>query len=156
MGHRLFCVRYTSNMSIWQGEPTLADLRHIQRESMAAFLGIDFIEIGADHLRGTMPVDQRTRQPFGILHGGASVVLAETLASTAAFLCIDRERFMSVGQEINANHLRSVKSGLVTGVTRPFHIGRRTQVWGIEITDELGRLTCVARITMAIVERTRS
>jgi 1,4-dihydroxy-2-naphthoyl-CoA hydrolase len=142
-------------MSIWRGAPTLGDLRGIHERWMPGHLGILFTELGEDYLKGTMPVDDRTRQPFGILHGGASVVLAETLASTASFLCIDRDRFITVGQEINANHLRSVKSGIVTGTTRPFHLGARSQVWGIEIHDELGRLTCVSRITMAIVERTR-
>ncbi|MGQ0834233.1 MAG: hotdog fold thioesterase [Gammaproteobacteria bacterium] len=143
-------------MSIWRGEASLAGLRGIHGGSMPGFLGIEFTELGPDFLRGTMPVNERTRQPFGILHGGASVVLAETLASSASYLCIDRERFASVGQEINANHLRSVQGGLVTGITRPFHIGTRSQVWGIEITDEQDRLICVSRITMAIVERSRS
>jgi 1,4-dihydroxy-2-naphthoyl-CoA hydrolase len=143
-------------MSIWHGEPSLDHLRPLEHGSMPGHIGIRFTEIGADYLRGTMPVDERTHQPFGILHGGASVVLAETLASTAAFLCVDRERLMAVGQEINANHLRSVRSGTVTGTARPFHLGTRSQVWGIEITDEAGRLICVSRITMAIVERTRS
>jgi 1,4-dihydroxy-2-naphthoyl-CoA hydrolase len=142
-------------MSIWQGNPSLEELRGIHLQSMPGYLGIELTEIGDDYLKGTMPVNERTRQPFGILHGGASVVLAETLASTAAYLFIDRDRLVSFGQEINANHLRSVKSGIVTGTTRPFHLGTRSQVWGIEIHDELGRLTCVSRITMAIVERTR-
>jgi 1,4-dihydroxy-2-naphthoyl-CoA hydrolase len=150
-------VRYTFAMAaIWREQVSVEQLHEWQQDSMPGFVGIRFTEIGADFLRGTMPVSERTRQPFGILHGGASVVLAETLASMAAFLCIDRERFVSVGQEINANHLRSVRDGLVTGTTRPFHLGTRSQVWGIEIMDDRGRLTCVSRITMAIVERNRS
>jgi 1,4-dihydroxy-2-naphthoyl-CoA hydrolase len=149
-------VRYTFAMAIWREAVSLEQLEELQRDSMPGWVGIHITEIGPDFLAGTMPVNERTRQPFGILHGGASVVLAETLASTAAFLCIDRERFVSVGQEINANHVRSVRDGVVTGTTRPFHLGSRSQVWGIEITDEGGRLTCVSRITMAIVERNRS
>lgn len=143
-------------MSIWKGNPKLEDLHPMQVGTMAGHVGIAFTELGPDFLRGTMPVEARTHQPFGILHGGASVVLAETLASTAAYLCVDREREICVGQEINANHLRPVRSGLVTGTARPFHIGRRSHVWGIEIGDDRGRLVCVSRITMAIVERRRA
>jgi 1,4-dihydroxy-2-naphthoyl-CoA hydrolase len=143
-------------MSIWRGDPTLSDLQQFHDNAMPGHLGIRFTEIGADFLRGTMPVNERTRQPFGVLHGGASVAFAETLASTAAYLCIDRETLACFGQEINANHIRSVKAGLVTGTTRPYHLGARSHVWGIEIADESGRLVCVSRITMAVVERNRS
>ncbi|HKZ74618.1 MAG TPA: hotdog fold thioesterase [Steroidobacteraceae bacterium] len=141
-------------MSIWRANVSLEHIRSLQKDSMPGHLGIEFTELGPDYLRGTMPVTAKTMQPFGVLHGGASVAFAETLASIAAYLCIDGERFQCFGQEINANHLKSVKSGLVTGTTRPFHIGARSQVWGIEIVDALGRLACVSRITIAVVERT--
>ena len=143
-------------MSIWRGDPTIKDLQQFHDKAMSGHLGIVFTEIGADFLRGTMPVNERTRQPFGVLHGGASVAFAETLASSAAYLCIDGEQHACFGQEINANHIRSVKAGLLTGTTRPFHIGARSHVWGIEIVDESGRLVCVSRITMAVVERIRT
>ena len=110
-------------------------------------------EIGEDHVRGTMPVDARTRQPFGLLHGGASVALAESLGSLAANLVLDGDAFMAVGLEINANHIRSVRSGFVTGVARPIHLGSSTQVWDIRITDEQDRLTCICRLTMAVLKR---
>lgn len=116
-------------------------------------LGIEMTAYGPDWLEGRIPVDARTRQPMGILHGGASVVLAETLASVAANLCVDRDQAYCVGQEVNANHLRSTSDGYVTGVARPFHLGRSSQVWGIEIRDDQGRPTCVARLTIAVVTR---
>ncbi len=143
-------------MSIWRGHPSIADISEFHDKAMPGHLGIVFTEIGADYLRGTMPVNEKTRQPFGVLHGGASVAFAETLASTAAYLCLDRETLACFGQEINANHIRSVKAGVVTGTTRPYHIGARSHVWGIEIVDESGRLVCVSRITMAVVERNRT
>ena len=140
--------------SIWQPGTTLECVRGIQAGTMSPFLGIEFIELGADFLRATMPVTERNCQPMRVLHGGASVVLAETLASTAANCTVDTARCALVGQEINANHLRSVPvGGRVTGRTHPFHLGARSQVWGIEITDERGRLICVSRITMARIER---
>lgn len=112
------------------------------------------VELGDDFLRGTMPVDERTCQPLRVLHGGASVAFAETLASLASSATIDPTRFVCLGQEINANHLRPVPEGItVSGITRPFHIGRRSQVWGIDIFDEAGRRTCVSRITLAVVPR---
>jgi 1,4-dihydroxy-2-naphthoyl-CoA hydrolase len=109
--------------------------------------------VGPDYLRATMPVDDRTRQVMGVLHGGASAALAETIGSFAANMCVDTNRFMCVGQEINANHLRPVAGGLVTATARPFHIGSRSQVWHIEIHDERQRLVCVSRLTMAVVDR---
>lgn len=117
---------------------------------MMRAIGIRITEIGEDFLRGTMPVDARTHQPYGILHGGASVALAETLGSTAAMLCCE-DGFAAVGLEINANHLRAVRDGIVTGIARPLHIGRSTQVWEIRIENEAGQLTCISRLTMAIV-----
>lgn len=113
-------------------------------------LGIVFTELGHDYLRATMPVDARTRQPYGLLHGGASALLAETLGSTAGMLCVEEGRGC-VGIEINANHLRGVRSGTVTGTARPLHVGGRTQVWEIRIEDESARLVCVSRLTLAVV-----
>jgi 1,4-dihydroxy-2-naphthoyl-CoA hydrolase len=115
-------------------------------------LGIEFTEIGEDFLRGRMPVDERTHQPYGILHGGASVALAETLGSVAAGLVIDRGKYRCVGQEINANHIRGIASGFVIGTARPVHLGRRSHVWEIRITDEQERLICISRLTMFITE----
>ena len=138
---------------IWHPGTTLQFVRSIQPRTMVQTLGIEFTELGPDFLRATMPVNEHSCQPMGLLHGGASVALAESVASTAANCTIDPTRYSLVGQEINANHLRPVSSGLVTGTARPFHIGARSQVWGIEIVDEKGRLVCVSRITMALVER---
>ena len=113
-------------------------------------LGIVFTEIGPDYLRATMPVDARTRQPYGLLHGGASVLLAETLGSTAGMLCVEEGQGV-VGIEINANHLRGVREGLVTGTVRPIHVGRSTQVWDIRIEDARGKPVCVSRLTVAVI-----
>jgi len=139
-------------MSIWFRPYTLEELDSQSRGSMNEHLDIRFSEIGPDYIRATMPVDARTWQPFGLLHGGASVVLAETLGSVGANCCIDPDRFFSVGQEINANHLRSVRSGRVTGTARPIHIGARSQVWEIRIEDEKQRLTAISRMTLAVIE----
>lgn len=131
---------------------TLEDLRKAGERTLFETLGMKLIEIGDDYLRGTMPVDHRTCQPMRILHGGASVALAETLASLAASAIIDRTKFTCVGQEINANHLRRAPEGtIVTGTARPFHIGAKSQVWGVEICDENGKRTCVSRVTMAVL-----
>jgi 1,4-dihydroxy-2-naphthoyl-CoA hydrolase len=117
-------------------------------------LGIQITEQGPDYLRGTMPVDARTKQPFGLLHGGSSVALAETLASFAGFLCLDPDaKQQAAGLEINANHLRAVTEGVVTGTARPIHLGRTTQVWEVRIEDDKGRLTCISRMTAAVVGR---
>ena len=116
-------------------------------------LAIEMLELTEQRVVATMPVDQRTRQPFGILHGGASVALAETVASFGATAVIDRERFVAVGQEINANHLRPKVDGVVRATGVPVHVGRSSQVWSIEIRDEEGRLVCISRCTMAVVER---
>jgi 1,4-dihydroxy-2-naphthoyl-CoA hydrolase len=118
---------------------------------MLGHLGIRFIEIGDDYLVATMPVDHRTQQPFGLLHGGASVALAESMGSVGSQLCLDADQFFCVGLEINANHIRAVRSGQVKGVARPLHIGRRTQVWDIRIYDEQERLVCVSRLTLAVL-----
>jgi 1,4-dihydroxy-2-naphthoyl-CoA hydrolase len=137
---------------IWFRPYTLEQV-HFRRETLASQLGIEFIELGADYLKGRMPVDDRTRQPYGILHGGASVALAETLGSVAAGLVIDPDKFQAVGQEINANHVRAVAQGFVIGTTRPLHIGKRSQVWDIRIVNEQDKLVCVSRITMAVLEK---
>jgi 1,4-dihydroxy-2-naphthoyl-CoA hydrolase len=138
-------------MSIWRDLKTLDELNAPQA-TLTTHLDIRFIEIGADFLRGTMPVDARTTQPFGLLHGGASVALAETLGSVAAGMCVDPQ-YVCVGQEINANHVRSARSGLVTGTTRAVHIGGRTHVWTIDIVDAAGKLVCISRLTIAVIKR---
>jgi 1,4-dihydroxy-2-naphthoyl-CoA hydrolase len=139
-------------MSIWRTQATPEQLTERGSRTLPGYLGIRITEIGADFLRATMPVSERTHQPYGVLHGGASVALAETVGSMAAMLCIDANQ-LALGQDINANHLRPVSSGLVTATARPFHIGRSSQVWHIEIRDEQDRLVCVSRLTMAVVER---
>ncbi len=140
-------------MSIWFQEYSLDDISALQRGNMGAHIGIEIVRIGLDHLDARMPVDERTTQPDGILHGGASVALAETLGSVGGAMVVDRERFQVVGQEINANHLRPVREGFVHGSARPIHIGRRSQVWAIEILDDNQRLVCVSRLTLAVIER---
>lgn len=142
-------------MSIWHRPRTIEELAPFRRDTLVEHLGIRLTEIGPDYLRGTLPVDRRTHQTMGILHGGASVALAETLGSIAANLCVDNDRSVCVGQEINANHLRPVSSGEVTGTARPVHIGQRSQVWQIEIHDERARLVCISRLTLAVIERER-
>jgi uncharacterized protein (TIGR00369 family) len=131
---------------------TCADLDALHRGTAVERLGITFVEVGADRLVARMPVDERTRQPAGILHGGASVVLAETLGSTAATLCLPPDRH-AVGLDINANHVRAVREGEVVGTCTPVHVGRSTHVWQIEIRTADGRLVCTSRITMAILGR---
>jgi 1,4-dihydroxy-2-naphthoyl-CoA hydrolase len=140
-------------MSIWRVSHTPEELTARGSRSMPGFLGIRFTEVGPDYLRASMPVSERTLQPFGLLHGGASVALAETVGSVGSMLCVDPERHMCVGQEINANHLRSMSAGTVIATGRPLHIGGRSQVWGIEIRDENDKLVCVSRLTMAVMER---
>ena len=131
--------------------PDLAALNARNKANAVGNLGIEFIEQGEDFLRGTMPVDHRTLQPYGLLHGGASVLLAETLGSAAANMCVDDPATrQAVGIEINANHLRAVTEGVVTGTARPLHVGRGTQVWEIRIEDERGRAVCVSRLTLAM------
>ena len=139
--------------ALWFRPYTLADWQSSIPNTLVEHFDIKFVEIGPDYLRGTMPVDRRTHQPQGLLHGGASVALAETLGSIAANMVIDGSTHLAVGQEINANHLRSVRSGLVTGTARAFYLGRTSQVWGIEIQNADGQLVCVSRITMAVISR---
>jgi 1,4-dihydroxy-2-naphthoyl-CoA hydrolase len=139
---------------IWQPDVTLERLQQQSADTLMTHLGIELLELGDNYLSATMSVDARTCQPMRILHGGASVVLAETLGSLGANAVIDMQRFAAVGQEINANHLRPVPSGRkVTGTARPVHIGGRSQVWSIEIFDDRDRLVCISRITMAVINR---
>lgn len=138
-------------MSIWFAPPDLEELNRIHIGTAVSALGIRITLVGEDSLSGTMPVDARTRQPFGLLHGGASVLLAETLGSAAAICCVDPAKSICVGLDVNANHVRGVRDGIVTGVARPIHIGRTSHVWGIEIRDSDARLVCIARLTAAVV-----
>src|SRR5215471_9642045 len=140
-------------MTLWKQQLTPDDVNAMSRNTMMTTLGIRITEIGDDYVRGSMPVDARTHQPYGLLHGGASVALAETLGSMAAMMCLDPAREAAVGLDINANHVRAVTSGLVIGTARPIHIGRTTQVWEIRIEDESARLVCIARLTVAVVPR---
>ena len=140
-------------MSKLFGGANINDLNNRPKNHIGGLLGILFTEIGDDYMKATMPVDERTHQPFGVLHGGASVVLAESIGSIASWLLIDQQKFMAVGQEVNANHLRPVKSGLVTAVCTPIHIGGRSHVWDIKIYDDRGKMSCVSRLTVAIVPK---
>jgi len=138
-------------MSLWKQPADLDRINAWSANTMMETLGIRVTAIGDDWLQGTMPVDHRTHQPYGLLHGGASVVLAETLGSTAAMLTLDPQHELAVGLDINANHVRGVRSGIVTGTARAQHIGRTTQVWEIRIENEEGALVCISRITMAVI-----
>lgn len=138
-------------MRIWHAPVSLDDVRRSFHAGLAVHLGMELSGLGDDWLSGTMPVDARTHQPFGLLHGGASVSLAETLGSVAANLCVDFPKVRCVGQEINANHVRAVSSGLVIGTARPVHIGGRSHVWQIEIRDPAEQLVCISRLTMAVL-----
>lgn len=138
-------------MPIWKQDTDLARIERWSEHTLMQSLGIRITEIGDDYLRGQMPVDRRTHQPFGLLHGGASVALAETLGSTAAILTLDPELNVAVGLDINANHIRGLRQGTVTGTARPLHLGRSTQVWEIGIEAEDGGLVCISRLTMAVV-----
>ena len=140
-------------MNIWRSLRTIEDLNANREGTLIANLGILFTEIGADFVRGTMPVDTRTVQPYGLLHGGASVALAETLGSMGAAMCVDAADYQVVGQEINANHVRAARGGLVTGTARAVHLGGRTHVWTIDIVNDAQKLVCISRITMAVIKR---
>lgn len=140
-------------MSIWFKPFGVDDLNAYQRETLVSHLGIRYTQVGEDFLSASMPVDARTKQPAGILHGGASVALAETLGSTGANMVLDRDKQLAVGLEINANHIRAMREGMVHGTARPLHIGGSTQVWEIRIKDEKDRLVCVSRITMAVLDK---
>ncbi len=138
---------------IWFRPHTLAELNATSVGTMIEYLGIEYTGMGPDFLEACMPVEARTRQPYGLLHGGASLVLAETLGSYGAALTVDPSRLQVVGQEINANHLRAVRDGSVTGMARPVHLGGRSQVWSIDIRDDRGRLVCLSRMTLAVLDR---
>lgn len=140
-------------MTLWKTPTTLDQLKEMSKGTLIEHLGIEYVEIGDDHLKAKMPVDSRTKQPAGLLHGGASVALAETLGSMAAALCVDREKKGIVGVEVNANHIRPVKDGWVIGVTKPVHIGATTQIWEINIHNEEDKLVCVSRLTVAVINK---
>lgn len=131
----------------------LADIMDFGKDTMADHLGMQFSEIGESHLKATMPVDNRTKQPYGLLHGGASAALAETLGSVASALVIDQSKWLCVGLEINANHIRSAKEGFVTGTCTPIHLGASTHVWDIKVHDEQNKLVCISRLTVAVLKR---
>ncbi|NTE05323.1 hotdog fold thioesterase [Agrobacterium tumefaciens] len=138
---------------MWFKEFTIEDLNNRPKNHIGGLLDIKFTEIGADFIIGTMPVDERTHQPAGILHGGASVVLAETLGSIASYMCIDPEKHVAVGLEVNANHLRPVKSGLVTGICKIIHRGAKTHIWDIKLYDDRGKMNCISRLTVAVINK---
>ena len=137
--------------SIWFATPDIALMNRQMQNTACSNLGIEVIEVGDDWVKGTMPADARTFQPFGLVHGGANVLLAETLGSMAANLCLDNRKEYAVGQEINANHLRGVRSGMLTGTATLVHKGRTSQVWEIRIVNSEGKLSCISRLTMAVV-----
>jgi len=139
-------------MSIWFTQTTPERINALSKNTMIEHLGIEVLEIGEEFIKARMPVDHRTVQPAGILHGGASVTLAETLGSIAAELCVDRSKKMCVGLDINANHVRSVSDGYVFGIVKPVHLGNTTQIWEIRITNEQEKLVCISRLTIAVLE----
>jgi 1,4-dihydroxy-2-naphthoyl-CoA hydrolase len=140
-------------MSIWFREYTLEEINRRGVQTMADFLGIEFTKIGQDFLIAKMPVSDKVKQPIGIVHGGANVVLAETIASTAANMAVNIADYYCVGLEINTNHIRSVREGIVWGTARPFHLGKSTQVWHIELKDEQDRITAISRMTASVLKR---
>lgn len=144
-------------MNIWYNkELVIADFTPLGSNTMAQHIGIEWLELGNDFLKARMPVDNRTRQPYGLLHGGASCVLAETIGSVASAMVVDHTKFACVGLEINANHVRSARDGFVTGIATPLHLGANTHVWDIKIVDEREKLICVSRLTVAIIPRKES
>lgn len=142
-------------MTIWKKTFTLASLNQTSVNTLVEHLGIEYTEFDGNSLSAVMPVDSRTHQPLGMLHGGASVVLAETLGSLAANMCVEEGKYC-VGLDINANHVRAVRSGIVKGTAHPLHQGATTQVWQIEISDERGRLVCTSRLTMAVMKHKKN
>jgi 1,4-dihydroxy-2-naphthoyl-CoA hydrolase len=138
-------------MSLWRTQPNIEQLNASQKNTIGELLDIRFESFDDESITASMVVDHRTHQPYGLLHGGASVVLAESLGSVAAYLCVDTSKFYCVGLEVNANHLRGVRSGRVTAVARAIHIGRTTQVWDIRLTSDEGKASCVSRLTVAVV-----
>ncbi len=140
-------------MAIWHQSVRIEDLQKRGKGTLVDHIGIEFLEIGDDYIRARMPVDERTVQPFGLLHGGASVSLAETLGSVAANICVDNSKKKCLGMEINANHVSPASSGFVYGIVTPLHIGKNSHVWEIRITDEKQKLVCISRITLAVLAR---
>lgn len=141
-------------MQVWFNKLlSLDDIRDLGKGTMAEFLGIEWTEVGSDFIRARMPVDHRTKQPYGLLHGGASCVLAETIGSVASAMVVDHARFQCVGLEINANHVHSATSGFVSGVATPLHLGKSTHVWDVKIYNENEKMVCVSRLTVAIIEK---
>jgi len=138
---------------MWFKNFTVEELNSRPKNHIGALLGIEFTQIGENFIEGTMPVDERTHQPAGILHGGASVVLAETLGSIASYMIIDPEKYVAVGLEVNANHLRPVKTGLVKGVCTPIHIGAKTHIWDIKLYNNRGKMSCISRLTVAVINK---
>jgi 1,4-dihydroxy-2-naphthoyl-CoA hydrolase len=138
-------------MSVWLKTPDIDQLNALQKNTIGEVLDIRFEAFDENSLTASMVIDHRTHQPYGLLHGGASVVLAETVGSMASYLCIDPNKFFCVGLEVNANHLRGLRSGRVTAVARPVHIGRTTHVWDIRLTSDEGKASCISRLTMAVV-----
>jgi len=142
-------------MKIWKKQFSLQGLKQSRTDSLVDHLGIEITDIGDDFITASMPVDKRTHQPMGILHGGASIALAETVGSMAAYLAVDDKHFC-VGLEVNGNHLKSIKTGFVYATAKPVHLGRSTQVWDIRIKDEAGNKICISRLTMAVLSKTES
>ena len=142
-------------MNIWKEIIDLQIAAKRSENTMVEYLGIEFTEVGDDYIKARMPVDHRTQQPLGIMHGGASCVLAETVGSIAANYCVDPKKQYCVGLDINTNHIRSIRSGFVIGTAKPYHLGRSTQVWSIEITDEQDRLISINRLTMAVLDKNK-
>jgi 1,4-dihydroxy-2-naphthoyl-CoA hydrolase len=144
-------------MPIWFNKGlSLNDLQPLGRDTMGEHIGIQWNEVGENYIKATMPVDNRTKQSYGLLHGGASCVLAETIGSVASAMVVDHSKFVCVGLEINANHVRSARQGIVTGIALPVHLGSNTHVWDIRIYDELEKLVCISRLTVAILPRKES
>jgi 1,4-dihydroxy-2-naphthoyl-CoA hydrolase len=141
-------------MKIWfNKELQLVDLLSLGKGTMGEYIGIEWTELGDDFIKAKMPVDHRTKQPYGLLHGGASCVLSETIGSVASAMVVDHSKFVCVGLEINANHVRSAREGFVTGIATPLHLGANTHVWDIKIYDEINKLVCISRLTVAVIPR---
>jgi 1,4-dihydroxy-2-naphthoyl-CoA hydrolase len=143
------------NSSIWKNIPNLQAINELNKNTLGETLGIEFTDFGDDFLTATMPVDERTKQPFGLLHGGANVVLAETLGSVASLLVVNQELFIGVGVEINANHLKAVFNGKVTGICKPLHIEGKNHVWEIKIYNDAKELSCISRFTCTIIPKNK-
>ena len=139
-------------MAIWFRAYDIDSIKEVGKGNLGEHLGIELIELGDNYIKGRMPVDARTKQPTGVLHGGASAAFAESLGSIGGNLVIDMNKYTCVGLDINANHLKAVSSGYVYGIAFPFHIGKKTQVWSIEIHNEEGKLVCISRLTLAVIE----